>query len=80
MKEFRPEGHRITAAENRAAMQTPSALAEAQKNRRLLEARAIVCDGAHNLIVDLGCMRGINRPRDSYAPPPLIQAPKDAFR
>ena len=59
MKEFRPEGHRITTAENRAALKTPSSLAEAHKAHQLLEARAVVCDAAHNLIVDLGCMRGV---------------------
>lgn len=59
MKEYRPEGWRIATAENRAAMRSPAALAEAHKQHQLLEARAIVCDGEHNLIVDLGCMRGI---------------------
>lgn len=59
MQEFRPEGRRIATAENRAALKTPAALADAQKQHQLLEARAMVCDGEHNLIVDLGCMRGI---------------------
>lgn len=59
MKEYRPEGGWIHTVENRAAMRSPAALAEAHKQHQLLEGRAIVCDGAHNLIVDLGCMRGI---------------------
>lgn len=59
MKEFRPEGRRITTPENRAALKSPSTLTDAFKQHQLLEGRAVVCDGAHNLIVDLGCMRGI---------------------
>jgi small subunit ribosomal protein S1 len=38
---------------------TLSSLQEAQTARSILEARCIVCDSRHNLIVDLGCMRGI---------------------
>ncbi|MCI9272804.1 MAG: 30S ribosomal protein S1 [Clostridiales bacterium] len=59
MNEFYPEGWLIDTLENRNAMQTPSSLAEACHEGRLLEGRALVCDGAHNLIVDLGCMRGM---------------------
>ena len=59
MNEFYPEGWLIDTLENRNAMQTPSSLADAYHENRLLEARALVCDGSHNLIVDLGCMRGI---------------------
>lgn len=59
MREFGPEGRRIHTTENRMALKTPAALAEAHKQHQLLEGRAVVCDGAHNLIVDLGCMRGI---------------------
>ena len=55
----KPEGWRIDTPENRAAMQSPSALADACREERILEARAIVCDSAHNLITDLGCMKGI---------------------
>ena len=50
----KPEGWRIDTPENRAAMQSPSALADACREERILEARAIVCDSAHNLITDLG--------------------------
>ncbi len=59
LKEYKPEGWRMHTAENRAAMRSPAALTEAWKQHQLLEARAIVCDSGHNLIVDLGCMRGI---------------------
>lgn len=59
MKEFKPEGRLIRTPENRAATASPSALANAFQKHQLLEGRAMVCDGAHNLIVDLGGMRGI---------------------
>jgi small subunit ribosomal protein S1 len=35
------------------------ALREALSRRQILEARALVCDGGHNLIVELGCCRGV---------------------
>lgn len=56
---FYPEGHLIDKPENKAALQTPAALADAMRDSRILEARCIVCDNRHNLIVDLKCMRGI---------------------
>ncbi len=59
MTGFYPEGWLIDTAENRNAMLTPSTLADACHEGRILEARALVCDGEHNLIVDLGCMRGV---------------------
>ena len=58
MKEFRPEGLRMDTPENRAALRSPAALSEAYRTHQLLEARAVVCDSDHNLLVDLGCMRG----------------------
>lgn len=59
MTEFYPEGWLINTIDNRLALQSPATLAEACHSARILEARAIVCDGEHNLIVDLGCMKGI---------------------
>lgn len=59
MKEFYPEGRVIDTPENRASLMNASALADACRDGRILEARATVCDGAHNLVVDLGCMKGI---------------------
>ena len=59
MKEFRPEGKRIDTSENKAALRSPAALSEAFRTHQLLEARAIVCDSDHNLIADLGCMKGL---------------------
>ena len=59
MKEFYPEGLRMNLPTNLNAMQSFSTLAEACHNGQILEARALVCDSGHNLIVDLGCMKGI---------------------
>lgn len=63
---FYPEGHLIDKAENRAAMQNAAALSDAMRDGRILEARSIVCDNEHNLIVDLKCMHGII-PREECA-------------
>ena len=49
----------MNTVENLSAMQSLSQLNEAYHDGRILEARAIVCDSSHNLIVDLGVMRGI---------------------
>lgn len=56
---FYPEGHLIDKPENRAALSSPAALSDAMRDGRILEARCIICDNEHNLIVDLKCMRGI---------------------
>lgn len=56
---FYPEGHLIDTFENRAAMQSPAALSEAMRDGKILEARALMCDSKHNLIVDFKFMRGI---------------------
>ena len=49
---FYPEGHLIDKAENKASMQTPAALSDAMRDGKILEARSIICDNEHNLIVD----------------------------
>lgn len=45
--------------ENRAAFQSASSLADACRDRQILEGRAVICDSNHNLVVDCGCMRGL---------------------
>lgn len=57
--QFYPEGHRLNTPENTAAISSPAALSEAQRSGRILEARALMCDSSHNLVVDLGGMRGV---------------------
>lgn len=59
MADFYPEGWLIDTSQNRLSIQTQSNLMEAYREKRILESRAIVCDSEHNLIVDLGCMKGI---------------------
>ena len=59
MKDFYPEGWLNDTTENKKNMITPSALAAAALNGTVLEAVATMCDAEHNLIVNLGCMRGI---------------------
>lgn len=59
MTEFYPEGRLITSPANSNCLRSKMSLSEACADRRILEARAIICDADHNLIVDLGCMKGI---------------------
>jgi len=49
----------VETNENREALHTVSGLIRARDEGRTLEARALICDSGHNLIVDLDCMRGI---------------------
>lgn len=57
--QFYPEGYLLETLENTAALQSPAVLAEALQSRKILEARALLCDSGHNLVVDLPCMKGI---------------------
>lgn len=59
MAVFKPEGWLLDTMENREVMRTPGDLMKACDDGRTLEARALMCDSSHNLIVDLGCMKGI---------------------
>lgn len=56
---FYPEGHLLDTFENKTALQSPTALSEAMREQKILEARAIMCDSDHNLIVDFKFMKGI---------------------
>ncbi len=59
MIEFYPEGWLIDTIENRNSLSSSSCLTDACHDGKILEGRATVCDGEHNLIVDCGCMKGI---------------------
>lgn len=63
---YGPEGTTLETAENISALCSVSSLREAMDQKKILEARAKVCDSAHNLIVELGCCRGII-PREEAA-------------
>lgn len=56
MKEFYPEG---TKGQNTAESYTLAKLYEAREKGEILFATAILCDSHHNLMVDLGEVRGI---------------------
>ena len=57
MNGFYPEGW--NGKEKKAVRFTSADLAEAKVRQTVLEAPVQMCDAAHNLIVNLGCMHGI---------------------
>ena len=59
MTGYYPEGKLISTPENLSSLQSMASLTEAYREGRILEARASVCDSSHNLIVDLGAIKGI---------------------
>ncbi len=59
MKDYYPEGSLISTDENQKYLTSVSTLQQAQSLEIILEAMVTMCDAEHNLIVDLGCMRGL---------------------
>ncbi len=59
MTTYKPEGMLMDTAENKAFLRTRAGIAEALSLGKILEARAVLCDVDHNLVVDLGCMKGL---------------------
>lgn len=59
MTDHLPEGNRINLPENKRALSSISNLLLAKEEQRVLEAKAVLCDNEHNLIVDLGIAKGI---------------------
>lgn len=59
MIRFFPEGRLVGTEENRAAVSSVSSLTEAMHEGRILEAVAVMCDSRHDLIVELGGVRGV---------------------
>ena len=59
MTEYLPEGHLIDSQKNKSALSSLENLKEAQRNRTVLEAKASVCTAKHDLVVELGTIRGI---------------------
>ena len=57
--QYLPEGSRIHTIENQHALSSIAAMEQAMAAGAILEAKAILCDSNHNLIVQLPCMRGI---------------------
>ena len=56
---FLPEGSLLGSPQNSAAIGSEAGLREAIVTGQRLEARVRVCDGGHNLHVDLPCMQGL---------------------
>jgi len=59
MNLYKPEGMLIDTPENKLSLRSIKDLEQAIAQQKILEARAIVCDSDHNLIVELGCCKGI---------------------
>ncbi len=59
MTGYLPEGILINTDENKKALSSLSNMTEAKNHKTILEAKAVVCDCEHNLIVDLGFMKGV---------------------
>ena len=56
---YQPEGLKSATQENKNALHSPLSIADACTRGLILEAKATMCDSAHNLYVDLGPMKGI---------------------
>ncbi len=59
MSLFYSEGDLYSTAKNQTALKSITTLTEAMKNKQILEARAVVCTGEHDLIVDFGFTKGV---------------------
>ena len=59
MTDYKPEGWLIQQSENREACRSLASLQTAMEQEKILEARAVVCNAEHDLIVDFGFCRGI---------------------
>lgn len=58
MKDFYPEGTLLNTEDNKKYMQSMLSLLSATSAETIIEAVVTMCDFDHNLIVDLGIMRG----------------------
>lgn len=59
MKKYFPEGYAFECEENKESLKSITALENAFKEQKILEAKAVMCDSNHNLIVDLNGIKGI---------------------
>ena len=59
MMNYTPEGILFHTKRNTDMTAGTAALTRAMEHNEILEARAVLCDSGHNLIVDLGCMKGV---------------------
>lgn len=59
MNEYMPEGFLLNTPENIAKLSSKDAIFNCIKTGEIVEAPCMICDSRHNLIVDLGEIRGI---------------------
>ena len=59
MKDYYPEGTLANTAENKTIIFSKEKLKGCAGTDKILESRVLMCDTAHNLIVDLGDVKGI---------------------
>ncbi len=59
MTGYLPEGKLIDTYENKKVLSSVSNMQQALKEQKIVEATATLCDAKHNLIVDLGIIKGI---------------------
>ncbi len=59
MNGYYPEGKIYKELQNKRCLASQAAIADAMVRQTVLEAPVIMCDAEHNLIVNLGCMRGV---------------------
>ena len=59
MVKYFPEGILINTEENRAAVSSLASLTEAMHEGRILESIAVMCTSTHDLVTDLGGIRGV---------------------
>lgn len=59
MKNYYPEGALFMTPDNQSCIKSIFALQEAMLQGKILEARVLICDGDHNLHLDLPCAKGV---------------------
>lgn len=59
MAEYLPEGFLLNTIENQNCLHSYFSLQDCLNNGQIIEAPCVICDSKHNLIVDMGCMRGV---------------------
>lgn len=59
MNGFNPEGYKESAQGGKKQSYTATYLENAMRSGEILQATAYMCDSDHNLLVSLGCMRGV---------------------
>ncbi len=59
MTEYLPEGYLFNTNENRTCLSSFYSLNDCMTAGKILEAPCVICNSRHDLIIDLGCMRGI---------------------